>query len=86
MKEPCGELKDILKIKVKIMYEIIKSVEHMIKENNEVEVFSKEVIEKFKETVETLKKADTMVRLVVFINNMDCSEEEFLKRWKTHIG
>ncbi len=74
MKEPCGELKDILKIKVKI------------KENNEVEVFSEEVIEKFKETVEALKKADTMVRLVVFINNMDCSEEEFLKRWKTHIG
>ena len=48
--------------------------------------YPKEIIEKYKEAVITLRIAEKMVQRVDYLESGDDGEESFLERWKEELG
>jgi dissimilatory sulfite reductase (desulfoviridin) alpha/beta subunit len=71
--------------------QIADEVEHLIEINDEEETdsygdkigyfFSQEVIEKFKEAVHILRKAEVMAHRIDWLVSGDDGEDSFLRRW-----
>jgi len=76
--------------------EIADQIERIIAKNDSTEKneygyeignhFSKETIEKFQETIITLRRGAIMAQRVDWLISADDSEDSFHKRWKEELG
>lgn len=73
------------------LIDIADEIERAIEKNNKVDEFgfsqnfSSETLNKFRETIDILKKASLMVGRIDWLLSGDDGEESFHKRWKEEI-